>query len=140
MIDLQCRLPIAIVAGGINAAHHHLEDRPVAAGGDLLRETGHLRARPHPHLAAVGRDSTGNQLQQRRLALTVAAEQADALTSADLQGGIVEQGLPAEAQGDFIEAHGGHEAAYGMRLRRLTHVRIPVRRNCDHREAFESVR
>ena len=59
---------------------------------------------------------------ERGLALAIAAEQAHPLAAADLQRGVVEERLQAEAQRDFVEAYGGHEAAYSMRLRPSTHV------------------
>ena len=44
-------------------------------------------------------------------------EQAHAFALADLQVDAIQQGFEAEAQRDFVEADGGHEAAYGKRLR-----------------------
>jgi hypothetical protein len=66
-------------------------------------------------LAAVGHDAAGDELHQGGLALAVAAQQTDPLAPAYLQGGVVQQRLETEAQGDFIEAYGRHEAAYLMR-------------------------
>ena len=70
-----------------------------------LREAGDACARTDPHLAPVGKDFLGYQLQQRGLAFAVAAEQANAFAPAQLQADIVEQRLQTEAEveGDVAE-------------------------------------
>src|SRR5258706_3600957 len=118
LIHLQFGLPIVVRRGaGPDAAHDHVAHRRLARGRHLLGQTRDPRAGAHPHLAAVRRDLPGNELQQRRFAFAVAPEQANALGAANLQVGIVQQGFEAETEGDFVEADGGHEAAYIRRLR-----------------------
>ena len=128
LIDLQLGLPIAVMPGGVDAAHDHVENGLIAGGRHLLSETRHFGSRSHPDLAAIRDDGAGNQPQQRGLAFPVPTKQADTLTLADLQGDIVQQRLEPETQGHFIEAYDGHEAAYSTGPRGVTHVQIPAQR------------
>ncbi len=121
LLHLQFGLPIlvrrrplhhraGVGRAGQDAAHDHVAHRGIARRRHFLGQTRDSRAGAHPHLAAVRDDLTSNELQQRRLALAVAPEQADAFAPANLQIGIIQQRFEAETQGNFVEANGGHES------------------------------
>ena len=57
--------------------------------------------------AAVGLDQTGGDLEKRRFARAVAADEADPLTRRDGQLDAVEQRRAAEGQGDISELNEG---------------------------------
>ena len=80
-------------------------------GGErhVLHQPGDAQAGLRPDDAAVRRLIAADDLQQRRLARAVAADQADALARLDLQRHVVEQGQVTEGDRDMIEGDEGHE-------------------------------
>ena len=69
----------------------------------LLRQIAHRRAGLHEHRAAVGLDQPGRDLQQRRFARAVAADQGHALAGRDRQLRARQQRRAAEGQRDVFE-------------------------------------
>ena len=74
----------------------------------LLRKHRNTRTRANPHLAAIGFDLPGDQFQQRGFALTVAAEQTQALATTYLQVDAIQKRAKAVGQGNLVEARNGH--------------------------------
>jgi hypothetical protein len=69
----------------------------------LLRQVTHQRARLHEHRAAIRFDQTGRDLQQRRLARSVAPDQRHAFARRDRELGARQQRRAAERQCDIFE-------------------------------------
>ncbi len=79
------------------------ERRGEAGEIGLLGQIAHQRSRLHENRAAVGLDEACRHLQQRRLAGTVAPDQADPLAGADRQFGIGQERRPAEGERNVFE-------------------------------------
>ena len=77
---------------------HDLEHAAVQLLGYLLGQARNPHALGQHPLTVVGLEVAGDQFQQRRLALAVAAEQADALARLDRQVDAVDQRRVAVAQ------------------------------------------
>ena len=122
LIRLQRGLPIPLEVHRGGLAHDQLPHGVAARRRHFLGKTRHLRAGTNPQLAAIGRDLASDELQERGLSLAVAAEHAHALALGDQKADAVQQRLGAETQRDFIQTGDLHEAAYGKRLRGLTHA------------------
>ena len=73
----------------------------------LLRQVADGGARLHEARAAIGLDQAGGDLQQRRLARAVAADEAHALARRDRQLDAVEQRRAAEGERDIAELDEG---------------------------------
>ena len=71
------------------AAGHHLAHGFTGYGGDVLWQVGAARTRTQPHRAGIGQGVPVNEAHQRRLALAVAADDADALAGFNLQAGLL---------------------------------------------------
>ena len=80
------------------------------AGGGFLRDGGDAGARGQADVAAIQRDVAHHGAQQRGFARAVAADQADAAAGVDREVGPVQQGAPAEADGDGRYSQKGHGA------------------------------
>ena len=88
---------------------HDLDQRLFGAGrflGDLT-EAGVLRER---HIAGLGRQFAGDDLEQRRLARAVAADEADLAAGRQRQAGIVDEKAPGDARGKIGDLK--HGAAF----------------------------
>ena len=83
---------------------HHIEDRRIHIGGQILREPCNGERRLAPDFAAFGDHLTIDNLQQGRLARAVAPDQAHPLAGLDLQTRVFQHGLPPEGEGHMIEA------------------------------------
>ena len=111
----------------------------------VLLQARHAQPRLPDHLAGVGRERALEDLEQRRLAGAVAAQQAEALAVLDLEAHGVQQGWPGEGEAHVVEADQRHglrsprtqgtmlEVA---RLRRLLRawcaIRLVLRQGCQH--------
>ena len=73
----------------------------------LLRQIADGRAGLREARAAIGLDGSGRDLQQRRLARAVAADQADALALADGKLGALEQRRAAKGEVDVLQGEEG---------------------------------
>ena len=108
-----------VVIGG-----DHLAQRAEALGDDVEHR---LRGRErhvllearddHPGLAPDGagirRDGAGDDLEQRRLAGAVAADDRDPLPGVDLEGDAIEERQVTEGDGDGIQGEEGHRRRGG---------------------------
>jgi hypothetical protein len=74
-----------------------------------LVEIGHLHLRPERHPALVGRQFTEDQAQQRRLAGTVGADDADLVAALHTTREVAHHDLVAKALADVFER--GHQLA-----------------------------
>ena len=81
--------------------------RRIAGEVRLLRQVADAGARLHEALAAIGLDQPGGDLQQRRLARAVAADEAHALARRHRQLDAVEQRRAAEGERDVAELEEG---------------------------------
>ena len=85
-----------------------LRDRVVdgrsRVAGQVLREARNPKPRLSPHLAGIRRHCAIHELEQRRLAGAIAADQADPLTSLDREARALQQGGLAKGDRDAIEA------------------------------------
>ena len=88
---------------------HDLQRRPGQIFGNVLDQPDDLGTAVGRHRSAVGRQFTVQDLQKRRLAGTVAAEQTDAIAAPDVRRHAVEQRRPAEAKMKVVEAEEGHD-------------------------------
>ena len=77
--------------------------------GDVLRQERDAQPLLALDQAVVGGDLAVDQAQERRLALAVAAEQADPLAPLDLEVGTVEQPRPTEGEPNLAQAQQCHE-------------------------------
>ena len=109
---------VRIVAGP-EPGFHIGERRRKAGEVRLLRQVAHGGAGLHKACAAVGLDQSGGDLEQRRLARAVAADQTDALAGRDRQLDAVEQRRAAERERDVLELYERRRHAWVSRLRRL---------------------
>ena len=75
------------------------------AGRDLLHEPADPQSVGTFHLAVVGVDLAADDLQQRRFAGAVAAQQPDPLAAADLQIDFIQERRPAPGEGDLPQTH-----------------------------------
>ena len=87
--------------------HDHVEDRPGRGQRHVLDEPRDAQSGLTPHRPRVGRQLAADDLQQRRLAGAVAADDRHPLAGVDLQRHIVEQRQMAEGEGDVIERDDG---------------------------------
>jgi hypothetical protein len=74
----------------------------------VLLEAGHDDAGLAPHRSRVRRDGACDDLEQRRLAGAVAADDRDALAGIDLEGHAIEERQVAEGDGNGIQGKEGH--------------------------------
>ena len=81
---------------------HDLEQafRPVRR---FLRQPADAPARRHFDVAVLGRDVAGDDVEQRRLAGAVAADQADAGAGRNAGGGVFEQRAAGDADGEIVD-------------------------------------
>jgi hypothetical protein len=80
-----------------------VEDRLVGGKRDVLLETRHDDARLPPEGAAVRRQRTGDDFQQRRLAGAVATDDGDPLAAIDLKGDAIEKRQVTKGDRDRIQ-------------------------------------
>ena len=90
---------------------HRLPHRLRRVERRLLRDVRNAQALLRLQGAVVGALETGKDLQQRRLAGAVAADQADALAGLEGEVGVIEQRDMPEGQLGVEECDDGHEAA-----------------------------
>ena len=94
--------PVRIVAGrepGLDEGRRRREAGEVG----LLRQVADGRARLQEAAAGVGLDQPGGDLQERRLAGAVPADQAQALAGADRQLGAGQQRRAAKGEADVLK-------------------------------------
>ncbi len=103
------------------ARRHDVVDAGAVVPRQVLREPGNRESRLPPDLTGIGHHFAVHDLEQRRLAGAIAADQADALTCIDLEARLLEQGVPAERNGDAIEAEKRHGAGSIDPARGLTY-------------------
>jgi len=104
------RVAIALVgdAGEAAALEQRVTQRRRGRQHRLLLDQGHAQSRLARDVAVVERQRAGEHAQQRGLASAIAADQADALTVRDGQGGAVEQWREAERELGVLEGDEGH--------------------------------
>jgi hypothetical protein len=88
---------------------------------DLLGDQRHLEPRLAGEFAAVDAQLAGEELEQRRFAAAVAAEQAEAVPRLELQIDAVEQRRAAEGEGDVAQRDQGHATSSGENGGRVAH-------------------
>ena len=69
----------------------------------LLRQVAERRSGLHETAAAIGLDQAGGDLEQRRLARAVAADQAEPVGGRHRQRGAVEERRVAQGESDVLE-------------------------------------
>ena len=94
---------LIVVVAGAEAGLDIGQRRGEAAEIRLLRQIADGGARLHEAAAAVGLDQAGGDLQQRRFARAVAADQADALARRHRQFDARQQRRAAEGQRDVFQ-------------------------------------
>ena len=99
-------------------AHERLADRPVGIELVALVEQRQVEGAHARDRAGVGLLAVGDQAQERRLAVAVAAHDADAIARGDAERDVGQHGPAAVALGDVLEvdevAGGGHLVEGGM--------------------------
>ena len=95
--------------GGFQAVGHHVEDAAAAGLGHRLIQPGHFQARSAAHLAFVGRQLAGDDLEQGGLALPVAAEQTDPLPRLDGEIHRLHQRRRAKGEAEVAKGDQRHE-------------------------------
>ncbi len=106
-VGLMAMLGLVEQRGALAVGGQHRLDRRGPAGGGVLGDVADPGVARHIDAAAVGIDQPGDHLHQRRLAGTVAADQADSATRRQRRRGAVEDGASAEAHGDAGEIEHG---------------------------------
>src|SRR5207248_9920923 len=88
-----------------NEVRDFLEHRAIEAQvlGVVLREVPELDVVSELHLSAIGRDLSGEELEQRRLALSVETDHRDAVTPEDARRDLAVDGLASVGLGEAIE-------------------------------------
>jgi hypothetical protein len=94
---------------------HRVADRELRVELRRLLEPAELEIAPRDALAGVGPLDAGQDLDQRRLARTVAAEQADALALVDDEVDAAEHGLGVVRLGDVLQGEERHRAPFRTR-------------------------
>jgi len=92
-----------------HAREHEVTERAPALERDVLRQPAELEPAGDDDPARVRLGVAGQHLEQGRLARAVVADQTDPIALADPQIELVDDGLLAEAEGDFLE----HDEAHG---------------------------
>ena len=85
-----------------------VEDRRRAGGLGILHEPRGAQSGRPPHCASVGRELAGQDLQERRLAGAISADDGDALTGLDEQAGMIEERYMAERGRHTFEGNQWH--------------------------------
>ena len=103
-------------------------DGALEVGGHGLGERGHAQVVLADDLAAVGGERPRDELEQRRLALAVPADERDALAALERHVDAVEQGLGAEGDVHVAESDQAHARmiAHPGVARRAARDRQPV--------------
>src|SRR5947208_2115341 len=82
-----------------------------SAAGRLLRDEAEPRAALELDVAAIGLEGAADEVEQRRLAGAVAADEPDALARRDLRRGILDQGPAADPVGEARDGkHGARDS------------------------------
>ena len=93
--------------GRVRAADRIVHQRRVAREIGLLLQQHDVGAGDNRPLALVGLDASGEQLEQRRLARTIAADQCKPIARADVDVEILKQPAGALHQGQaFVRENG----------------------------------
>ena len=90
------------------APRDDLEDRALEVLRDGLREVRDLQPRFRLHGSRIRDDLSGEDLHQRRLAGSIAAQQADPLLLVDLQTDPLQQRGPAKGDTDLLQRYQCH--------------------------------
>ena len=93
----------------LDAADDRLGDRLPGIDDVGLVEHADPDAATQRHPSAVGLEPTGEQLQQGRLAVAVAADDTDAVALVDAEGDLVEDGARRELE---VQALGAEEVCH----------------------------
>ena len=103
-----------VVVGGDHVAQraealgHDVEHRLGGGERHVLLEARDDDAGLPPDGAGIRRDRAGDDLEQRRLAGAVAADDGDPLPGVDLEGDAIEERQVTEGDGDGIQGEQGH--------------------------------
>ena len=90
--------PVALLVGS-----QHEFDQAVRAARRLLRDPADARCAGQADAAVVRVQLAGDQAQQRGLARTVAADEADLVPGRNTDRGLVENRAPLDAVGEFVD-------------------------------------
>ena len=85
-----------------------VKDRRRAGGFRVLDEPRRAQSRRPPHGASVGQEFAGENLQQRRLARAISADDGDPFTGLDEQAGMIQQRDMSERRRHIFESNQRH--------------------------------
>ena len=101
-------LPFIVRIERAEAFADDLGDRSIRRQRHVLHQPRDPHAGLPQHEARIGLQIAAEDLQQRRLAGAVAADDGDPFTGIDLEGDLVEQRQVAEGEGDTVERNERH--------------------------------
>ncbi len=107
-VGLVRALPLVMRVERAEAFAHHFGDGSIRRQRHILNEPRHARAWLPPHRAAIGRQLAGDDLNQRRLAAAIAADDRNAFTGINLEPHIVKKRNVAVGVRDVLECNERH--------------------------------
>ena len=122
----------------LGAARHarqdHVDQRAAARDRDVLRQPADAHAVRARDLAVVDLLLAGDDLEQRRLARAVRADQADPIAVAEAQRRRVEDHPIGEEQRDFVEDDQTHGGAWIAQTAPVSRAATTARRRMTYRD------